>query len=162
MAGIANCGYVGLGEDGCTFLAGLSGEMRLSISNDLLGLVSAILVTSGGLGGGAGSAICGLGGVNGAAIEVEAGAGAGANRNRFMLANAMSSFSSRSLSDFINLKRFRRLSSDPFSNMSKAAGCKAQYAPLPGRSGRRGILTKQSLKERLCLSEFCQRWVFRR
>ena len=88
--------------------------------------------------------------------------GSGVNRNLFMLANAISSFSSRSLSDFINLKRLRRRNNDPFSNMSSAAGCKAQYAPLPGLSGRRGIFTKQSLKDKLCLSEFCHLCVFLR
>jgi hypothetical protein len=33
--------------------------------------------------------------------------------------------------------------------------CNAQKLPLPGRSSRRGILIKQSLKDKLCRKEFC-------
>jgi len=68
--------------------------------------------------------------------------------------------SKSSLSAFRSLNRFRRRRKEPFSNMFSALGCNAQYAPFPGRSGLRGTLTKQSLKERLCLNEFCQRCVF--
>jgi len=70
-------------------------------------------------------------------------------------------FAHLSLSDLTSLNRLRRRNSEPFSNMSRAAGCRAQYAPLPGLSGIRGIFTKQSLNDRLCRSEFCHRCVFR-
>lgn len=60
------------------------------------------------------------GGGSGAAV------GGGANKKRFILANAANSFSSLSLSDFMSLKRFLLLNRDPFSNMSRAAGCSAQ------------------------------------
>lgn len=63
--------------------------------------------------------------------------------------------SSRARSVAGSLNRLRRRRNEPFSNMSRAFGCKAQYAPLPGRSGRRGIFTKQSLNDRLCRNEFC-------
>lgn len=63
--------------------------------------------------------------------------------------------SSRARSAAGSLNRLRRRRNEPFSNMSRAAGCRAQYAPLPGLSGRRGIFTKQSLNDRLCRSEFC-------
>lgn len=63
--------------------------------------------------------------------------------------------SNRARSAACSLNRFRRRRNEPFSNMSRAAGCRAQYAPLPGLSGRRGIFTKQSLNDRLCRSEFC-------
>lgn len=62
---------------------------------------------------------------------------------------------------FGSLNRFLLRKKLPFSNISSADGCKAQNAPLPGRSGLLGIFIKQSLKERLCLREFCQRWVLR-
>uniref|UniRef100_A0A182JK56 Uncharacterized protein n=1 Tax=Anopheles atroparvus TaxID=41427 RepID=A0A182JK56_ANOAO len=81
---------------------------------------------------------------------------------RLMLASAASSSFRMSLSVLCSLKRFRRRSRLPFSNISNACGCSAQYAPLPGRSGRLGTLMKQSLKLRLCRSEFCQRCVFLR
>lgn len=68
---------------------------------------------------------------------------------------------SSSCTCFGNLNRFLRRKKLPFSNMSNADGWRAQKAPLPGLSGRLGILMKQSLKERLCLREFCQRWVLR-
>lgn len=63
--------------------------------------------------------------------------------------------SNRARSAAGSLNRLRRRKNEPFSNMSRAAGCSAQYAPLPGLSGRRGIFTKQSLNDRLCRSEFC-------
>lgn len=103
----------------------------------------------------------GTGGVY-ASVVFGSGTGTGANKKRLIFAIAASSLSNTSLSFFNSLKRLRRRSKLPFSNISNAAGCNAQYAPLPGLSGLRGILMKQSLKERLCRSEFCQRCVFRR
>lgn len=93
------------------------------MSNERLGLTSVVRLVAlaagnagaGGLGVGEGS--------EGGVTEPGADVGpAGANKNLFMLAKAINSFSSRSLSDFISLKRLRLRSSDPFSNMSRAAG----------------------------------------
>jgi hypothetical protein len=57
---------------------------------------------------------------------------------------------------FGNLKRFCRLRKHPFSNISPQRSCNVQKEPLPGRSGVRGTLTKQSLNEREWRMEFCQ------
>lgn len=78
------------------------------------------------------------------------------------LARAANSAFRLSFSPLCSLKRFRRRNSEPFSNISNACGCSVQYAPLPGRSGRRGTFTKQSLKDRLWRNEFCHLCVFRR
>lgn len=102
-------------------LFGLSGEIRLSMVKDLLGLgsgseVGTGTVVTGSTGRAGGSACWGGGG----------GGGGGANKNLFIFANAASSFSNLSLSDFMSLKRFLLRKREPFSNMSRAAGCSAQ------------------------------------
>ena len=76
-------------------------------------------------------------------------------KNRLRFASAANSSFRMSLSVLCSLNRFRRRNRLPFSNMSKACGCSAQYAPLPALSGRRGTFMKQSLKLRLCRREFC-------
>lgn len=58
-------------------------------------------------------------------------------------ARAWSSDFSSSLSGLCSLKRFLRRRRDPFSNMDSAAGCRAQYAPLPGRWGPRGTCNQK-------------------
>lgn len=101
---------------------------------------------------------CGVGGSGGGG----GGGGAGGGDSDCSLAAAtvvgdrrrnVASRSSRSAAGSLN--RLRRRRNEPFSNMSSAAGCRAQYAPFPGLSGRRGIFTKQSLNDRLCRNEFC-------
>lgn len=147
---------MGLGATG----VGLSGDIRLSMVKDLFGLiqvtaVSGVLVKVGEVGCGAIAATFAAG------FMSTCGFG-GAKNILLMFVKAASSFSKISLSLLSSLKRFLRLSKLPLTNMSNAAGCKAQYAPFPGLSGCRGILIKQSLKDRLCLNEFCHLCVFLR
>lgn len=140
--------------DGLLFIVGFVSDcMMLSMLNDFIGVDIVVDWVTGG-----GSDMGGTMGTRG--MPEDDGAAMGLPKE-LMFCNLLR-LSISSWKFFGSLKRFRRRRKLPFSNMSRADGCSAQKAPLPGRSGRRGILMKQSLKERLCRREFCQRCVLRR
>ena len=60
------------------------------------------------------------------------------------------------LKQLLGLIRVRRHLQASRVSPSSAAGSMRQNDPLPGSSGKRGTLTKQRLRERLCRTAFCR------